>query len=167
MLASQEGAAAQMEALVARACVVVGASRRAVWDALLTPATITKIMPVSEVVSEWRLGEPFEWTFDMNGTRLSVRGLVHRMEPERLFEYEYVDPHSMEFLHVENVHQVTIELSDEAGCTRVAVVQDANVTKATHLHAEGGWRLALNNLKSVVEMALRAPPLPVGTAAGY
>jgi hypothetical protein len=52
-----------METLVARASVVA-ASRRAVWDALLTPATVTKIMPVSKVVAHWRLGEPFEWTFD-------------------------------------------------------------------------------------------------------
>lgn len=145
-----------MEELVARASVVVGASRRAVWDALLTPMTVTKIMPVSEVVSDWHLGEPFEWTFDMNGTRLSARGFVHR-KPERLFEYEYTDPHSREFLHIENV-----QLSDEAAGSRVAVVQDANATKAAHLRAEGGWRLALSNLKSIVETALSVPPPATG-----
>jgi uncharacterized protein YndB with AHSA1/START domain len=142
-----------MEGLVARASVVVAASRRAVWDALLTPTTVTKIMPVSEVVAGWRLGEPFEWTFESNGWRSTVRGLVHRIEPERLLEYEYADPHSREFLRIENVHRVTIQLSDEAAGTRVAVVQDANVTKAAHLHAEGGWRLVLNNLKGLVETA--------------
>jgi uncharacterized protein YndB with AHSA1/START domain len=117
-----------MEALVARASIVVGASRRA--------------------VSGWRLGQPFEWTFDMAGTgkRLSVQAFVHRIEPERLLEYEYTDP-----FNLRNVHRVTIELSDEVGGTRVGVVQDANVTQAAHLHAEGGWRLALNNLRGLME----------------
>src|SRR5580658_9733002 len=137
-----------MEALVSRASIVVGASRRAVWDKLLNPDTVTKIMPVAEVVSGWRLGQAFEWTFDMAGTgeRMSVRGFVHRIEPERLLEYEYVDP-----LNFNNVHRVAIELSDEVGRTRVVVVQDANVTRAAHLHAEGGWRLAFTILRRLME----------------
>jgi uncharacterized protein YndB with AHSA1/START domain len=78
-----------MEALVARASVVVSASRRAVWDALMMPDTISKIMPVVEVVSGWRLGRPFVCTIDMPGQRSGVHGVVHRIEPERLLEYEY------------------------------------------------------------------------------
>jgi uncharacterized protein YndB with AHSA1/START domain len=117
----------------------------------MIPATLTKILPVAEVVSEWRLGEPFEWILEMVGTRSSARGFVDRTEVGRLLEYEYADPHSRDILQIENVHRVAIELSDDAGGTRVAVIQDANLTEAAHRPAEGGWRLALNNLKGLVE----------------
>lgn len=147
-----------MENLVARASVLVAAPRRAVWDALLAPETITKIMPVEEVVAAWRVGRPFVWRFAVAGWRTRVEGFVHRVEDERLLEYAFVDPHSRDVLHVDNVHRVTIELGDDAGGTRVAVVQDANVSKAARAHAEGGWRLALNNLKGLVEETHRRRP---------
>jgi uncharacterized protein YndB with AHSA1/START domain len=152
----------QMKELVARASVVVCASRRFVWEALLTPVTVTKIMPVVEVVSGWHVGEPFVWTMEMSGRHIRLQGVVHRIEGEALLEYEYEDPYSRDLLQLEHVHRVKIELSDDAHGTRVTVVQDANVTKAEHAHAEGGWRMALNNLKGLVERALDGSPHGVG-----
>jgi len=139
------------EQLVARASVVVAAPRAAVWATLLAPETVKRIMPVVDVIAGWRAGERFEWTVDMLGKHHRVDGVVHRLEPERLLEYDYVDPHSRDILRVENTHRVTIELADGAAGTRVGVVQDGNLTKAALAHAEGGWRLALHNLKALVE----------------
>lgn len=36
---------------------------------------------------------------------------------------------------------------------RVVVTQYGNSSAAANAHAEGGWRLALNNLKGLVERA--------------
>ena len=82
-----------------------------------------------------------------------AEGRLHRVVDERLFESEYGDPHSRDVLGVDNDHRVTIEFTDDAGCTRVSVVQDANISAPARAHAEGGWRLALNNLKGLVERA--------------
>jgi uncharacterized protein YndB with AHSA1/START domain len=136
---------------VAHASVVIRAPRSAVWRALLAPETIPKIMPVTEVVAPWRRGEPFVWVLELAGRASRVEGRVHRVADERLLEYEYADPHSRDVLGVDNVHRVTIELSGDADDTRVAVVQDANLSEAARAHAEGGWRLALNHLKGLVE----------------
>ena len=89
-------------------------------------------MLVTEVISGWRLGEPFVWTFELAGRPSRVDGFVRRVEEQRLLEYEYADPHSRTVLHVENIHRVTIELTDEQGGTRVAVVQDGNMSKVVH-----------------------------------
>ena len=140
-----------MNDLVAHASVLINASRSAVWATLLRPDTITKITPVSEVLAPWRLGEQFSWAFEMAGNRTLVEGVVHRLDEAHLIEYDFGDPHSRDLLHRENVHRVTIELSDEGDATRVSVTQDANISRAAHKHAEGGWRLALNNLKGLVE----------------
>jgi uncharacterized protein YndB with AHSA1/START domain len=158
VMGTQGAYSRHMKDPVARASVVVCAPRRLVWEALLRPMTVTKIMPVLEVVSGWRLGEPFEWTLELAGGQSRLQGVVHRIEAEYLLEYEYEDPHSRDFLQLENVHRVRIELSDDVDGTRVTVVQDANVTNAARAHAEGGWRMALNNLKGLVESASDQSP---------
>lgn len=121
------------------------APRLRVWDVLLRPETILRIMPVTEVISEWRPARPFAWRFEMQGKAKEVVGAVLRIEVDHLLRYDYLDPLTAK------PHRVRIELSDEGTATRVSVVQDNNLTAAAHAHAEGGWRLALNNLKVLVE----------------
>jgi uncharacterized protein YndB with AHSA1/START domain len=110
-------------------------------------------MPVTEVISEWRAGSPFVWRYEMQGASYEVTGTVFRFDVDRLLEYDYLDPLSVKPHRADNRHRVTIELTDEGTATRVSVVQDNNLTKAALAHAEGGWRLALNNLKALVENA--------------
>jgi hypothetical protein len=52
---------------------------------------------------------------------------------------------------------VTIELSDEGPQTRVLVTERDNKTEREFAHSEGGWRLALGNLKALLEGTSIAP----------
>jgi uncharacterized protein YndB with AHSA1/START domain len=143
-----------VEHLIGRASVAVAASREILWEVLLRPQTPCQIMPVTEVLSAWSPGKPFLWKLDVQGKSYDLEGTVLRLEPDRLLEYEYRDPLDGQGRvprRVEHHHRVTIELSDEEIGTRVSVSQDNNRTKAEHAHAEGGWRLALNNLKVLAE----------------
>jgi uncharacterized protein YndB with AHSA1/START domain len=133
------------------ASVVISVPQELVWDTLVAPETIARILPVDEVTQSFRLSESFVWTFDLNGQRASVEGRVHALERPRLLAYEYVDPHARDLLGITNVHQVRIELDPDASGTRVSVAEDAHLSDAAHAHAEGGWRLALHNLKALVE----------------
>lgn len=136
---------------VARASVIVDAPRPRVWGALLDPETIERIMPVTEVISGWRPGSPFRWRFEMKGESYDVVGTVLHCDPNHLLVYDYVDPLRARSHIADNRHRVTIELSEEGKGTQVSVSQDNNRTGAELAHAEGGWRLALNNLKAIVE----------------
>lgn len=138
-------------AFTARASVIIRAPRSGVWRALLDPETIPMIMPITKVVAPWRLGEAFVWEFELAGKPTRVDGHVHGLSDERVLEYDYVDPHSREVLGRRDVHGVRVELSEVDDGTLVSVVQNANVTAEANAHAEGGWRLALHNLKRVVE----------------
>lgn len=143
--------------LTAQTSIVIRASRSRVWRRLLDPETIPMIMPVTKVVAPWRLGEVFVWEFELAGKPTRVEGHVRRLSDERLLEYDYVDPHSVQVLGRHDVHGVRVELSELDNGTMVSVVQDANVTAEANAHAEGGWRLALHNLKRVVEGESRLP----------
>lgn len=139
-------------ALVSRASVSIDAPRKLVWATLMRRDTVLAILPVTEVILGFRVGEPFLWAFELGGRRSHIEGFVHRIDDPRRLEYEYGDPHTRDVLHSENVHHVTIDLVEQGGGTRVTVVQDGNLTAAAQAHAEGGWRLALNNLKHLVEL---------------
>jgi uncharacterized protein YndB with AHSA1/START domain len=132
---------------LAHAAVVVAASPAAVWAMLVHPDTPKRIFPVSEVLAPWRPGEPFAWMFDLLGKPSRVDGTVRRFEAPHLLVYDYVDPH-----HRDVVHEVTIALTAEGAGTRVDVTQTGNVSPLAHRHAEGGWRLALAQLKGLVEL---------------
>jgi uncharacterized protein YndB with AHSA1/START domain len=135
--------------LVARATILIEASPSHVWRVLLEPNTILQMVPVTEVLEPWRLGEAFRWKFDMNGHASVVEGTVRRLEEGRLLQYDFIDPHSRDLRGRDNLLQVTLELAPEGQKTRVSVTQTGNESEAARLHAEGGWRLALNNLARV------------------
>lgn len=117
---------------VATASVTVIAPRARVWEVLLRPETVVSIMPVTEVISEWRPASPFAWRFEMQGVDKDIVGAVVRFEVDRSLEYDYLDPLTAK------PHRVTIELSDEGAATRVSVAQDNNLTAAAQAHAAGG-----------------------------
>jgi len=143
--------------LLARAVVEISASRERIWDTLLAPATIRRILPVDEVLLPWRAGEPFAWTFDFLGRPTRVDGHVHVVESPTRLVFTFEDPHERVVHGRQRVHTVTISLASVADAeppsTRVTVTQDANGTPISHAHAEGGWRLALAHLRALVEGA--------------
>ena len=130
----------------ASAAIVIAAPAETVWAALVDPATLPRIMPVTEVLEPWSASGRFRWRFALGGSSREVSGAVLRLEPGRTIAYEYGDPLARGVLH-----RVDMTLMDHVGGTRLGVTQDGNTNEAMRAHAEGGWRLALANLKAVVE----------------
>lgn len=140
--------------LVARADVVIDAPAKNVWQILMAPETAVRILPITEVLAPWRVGEPFLWMFTLADKVCRVEGFVFRATPDELLEFEYQDAHSREVRGIhDHVHRVKIQLNDAAGKTHVTLTQDANLGETETAHAAGGWRLALHRLKWAVETA--------------
>jgi uncharacterized protein YndB with AHSA1/START domain len=140
------------ETLVAHASVTINASREKIWDALVDPETMKRYMPLTSVVSEWREGGPIVWKAELEGRSLEVRGTVLRIEPERRLEYSHSRPiFRMSSAIPPEDHRVTIELSDEGAQTRITVTEQGNTFERERAHSEGGWRLALANMKALME----------------
>ena len=140
--------------LVAHVALTIGAPRARVWDALVNPETIKQYMPVTDIASEWREGSPIVWKSEFQGKPFEVTGAVLRLESGRLLEYD----HSRPIFRPAGTgrapltyQRVTIELSDEGTHTRLSVTERDNTTERELAHSEGGWRLALGNLKALLE----------------
>ena len=139
------------ETLVARVSATVNASRAKVWDAFVNPETIKRYTPVTNVVSEWRESSPIVWKGELEGKTFEMRGTVLRLDPQRLLEYEQARPIFRPSRSPDGFHRVTIELADEGPQTHISVTEQGNTTERERAHTEGGWRLALANMKALLE----------------
>ena len=139
---------------VAHVSATIDASRAHVWDALVDPETMKRYMPVTSVVSQWHENSPIVWKGELEGKAFEIRGTVLRFEPERLLEYS----HSLPIFRPSGAapredHHVSIELFDDGAQTRLSVTEQGNRTERELAHTEGGWRLALANMKAFLEGA--------------
>jgi uncharacterized protein YndB with AHSA1/START domain len=140
------------ETLVAHVSATINAPRAKVWDAFVNSETIKRYSPATSVVSDWREGSPIVWKAELEGKSLEIRGTVLRLEPPRLLEYSHSRPlfRAPSVIPLEN-HRVTIELSEVGTQTRVSLIEQGNTSERELAHTEGGWRLALANLKALLE----------------
>ena len=147
------------EAFVARVSLTMNASRARVWDALVDPEKIKQYILASEVVSEWREGSPIVWKSEFHGKPFVIRGTVLRVESERLLEFEQSRPifRASQAVRTSDYHRVTIELSDEGAGTHLSLTERGSTTQRELAHSEGGWKLALGNMKALLEGTSVAP----------
>lgn len=142
------------ETLVARVSLTINAPRANVWNALVEPEKIKQYIFVTDVVSDWREGSSIVWKSEFQNKNFEIRGTILRLESQRLLEYDHSRPifrtpratHSSD-----DYHRVTIELSDEGAQTQLSLTERGNTTERELAHSEGGWRMALGNMKALLE----------------
>lgn len=136
---------------IARATVVIDASRPKVWEALLDPKAIKQYMFETDVVTDWQKGSAITWKGEWEGKTYEDKGFVLENEPEKRLQYSHFSPLSGEPDKPENYHTVTIELSGESNQTRVSLTQDKNATEEARRHSQRNWEMMLMALKDFLE----------------
>ncbi len=142
---SQEGA------LVARASITINAPRSEVWDALVNPEKIARYMFGTKAVSDWMLGSPIVWKGLWQGKEYEDKGVILKLEPERVIQYSHFSPLAGQPDLPENYHIVTIELSARGKQTLVSLSQDNNATREDLEHSVMNWNTMLEGLKKLLE----------------
>lgn len=136
---------------IAHASISINAPRARVWDALVNPEVIKQYFFGTTVVSDWKVGGPIVWKGEWQGKAYEDKGVLLRMEPERLLEYSHFSPLSGVADTPENYHTITIEVTDEGAQTLVSLSQDNNASEEEREHSEGMWGMMLASLKKVLE----------------
>jgi uncharacterized protein YndB with AHSA1/START domain len=141
------------ETFVARVSLTIDAPRAKVWDALIDPEKIKQYILASDVVSQWREGSSIVWKSEFNGKPFEINGTILRLEPQRLLEFDQSRPifRASQVVRPSNYHRVTIELSDDGVQTRLSLIERGNATERERAHSQGGWQLALGNMKALLE----------------
>src|SRR2546427_90916 len=65
-----------------------------VWDTLVDPEAIRRYMFGTTVVSDWKEGGPIVWKGEWKGKAYEDKGVILRLEPERILQYSHFSPQS-------------------------------------------------------------------------
>jgi len=122
-----------------------------VWDALVNPEAIKRYMFGTTVTSDWKEGSPIVWKGEWKGKAYDDKGVILKLQPERVLQYSHFSPLSGQPDKPENYHTVTIELSGDKTQTLVSLSQDNNPTEEARKHSEENWKTMLASLKKLLE----------------
>ena len=86
----------------------------------------------------------------MAGQKVS-KGVILRLEPERLIRYSHYSPLSGVPDVPENYHVVTVDVAGEGLRTRVSLSQDGNQTEERREHSANNWTMVLEGLRTLLE----------------
>ncbi len=137
--------------LIAKASISISVPVGKVWDALTNPEVIKQYMFGTNVISDWKEGSPIVWKGEWQGKKYEDKGVILKLEPERLIQYSHFSPLSGKPDLPENYHTVTVELSAEGAETRISLSQDNNPTEKSREHSEKNWAMMLASLKKLLE----------------
>jgi uncharacterized protein YndB with AHSA1/START domain len=136
---------------VARRTLAINAPVAKVWDALVNPRMIKQYMFGTNAISEWKEGSPIVFRGEWEGTRYEDKGMILRLEPERVLQYTHFSPLSGVPDTPENYHTVTVELSSQGTRTLLTLSQDNNASEQAREHSEKSWGIMLASLRDLLE----------------
>ena len=140
-----------MRGLVAKASVRIKASNDKVWRALVSPELIRQYMFGTEVVSDWKEGNPIIWKGIWNGKSYEDKGIILKYEMKKTLEFSHFSPLTGTPDIPENYHTVTYRLTDEGDYKLVSLSQDNNATENDREHSQKNWEMLLDSLKKLLE----------------
>jgi uncharacterized protein YndB with AHSA1/START domain len=140
-----------MSELIARASIDINTPAAAVWRALTDPGLIKQYMFGTTVVSDWKEGSPILWQGEWQGRPYEDKGLILKLEPERMIQYSHFSPLSGLADAPENYHIVTVKLEPEGTQTHVGLSQIGSETEEEREHSEQNWAMMLGGLKALLE----------------
>jgi uncharacterized protein YndB with AHSA1/START domain len=137
--------------LIAKASITIDAPVARVWQALVSPEIIKQYMFGTNVVTDWKEGEPIVWQGEWQGKAYEDKGTILKIDRECVLQYSHFSPLSGQPDVPENYHTVTVELSGAGGQTRVSLSQNNNATEQDRVHSENMWQMMLDSLKKLLE----------------
>src|SRR5665811_1351000 len=112
------------ETLNAKISLSINAAPSKVWKAITTPASIKKYLMGTDVSTDWKEGSPINYTGEYNGKKYHDKGVIKKIEPEKIFQSTYWSSMGGKEDKPENYNLVTYNLSEKDGKTVLTLTQD-------------------------------------------
>ena len=147
------------EPKIVKSEITIDANPAQVWDTLVNPEKTKIYMFGCETISDWKVGSELLWRGEYEGKPMDfVKGKIVAIKPEKLLTYTVIDPFASYPDIPENYLNVTYELLNEEGKTKLVVTQDGFETAAEgekrykDVYNNGeGWNPILTQIKEVAE----------------
>ncbi|PCI79347.1 MAG: activator of HSP90 ATPase [SAR86 cluster bacterium] len=102
----------------------VQASKEIIFDALTNSKEIVKYYPLSEVVSDWKVGGEVLYKGEVDGAEFTDFGIIEKLARPNEYRYRYwSDNHGTERI-LKNYLSIHYKLIDEESGTKLVLEQD-------------------------------------------
>lgn len=135
----------------AKARTLINAPASKVWDALTKPELIKQYLFDTEVITDWKVGNPIIHKGEWEGKAFEDKGKILKFDPERTVVSTHWSPLSGMPDVPENYHTVTYQLSEKEGKTEITITQDKNATQEKADHSTKNWNTVLDGMKKMLE----------------
>ena len=139
------------DTLIAETSISIDASPGQVWKALTTPKLVKKYLMGTNVSTDWKEGSAITYDGEYNGKKYHDKGVIKKVEPEKLLRSTYLSSMSGKEDQPENYKLVTYEITTHDTQTVLTVTQDNNASEQEWEHSTNNWKMVLRKLKEVVE----------------
>jgi uncharacterized protein YndB with AHSA1/START domain len=132
----------------AKVSILVDASPKQVWHALVDPVAIKKYFMGTTVKTDWKVGSPISWSGEWKGKPFSDKGEILECEDARVLSYSHWSPLTGADNRPENYHVVTTTLHKTQSNLAGGVSAADRDSRADY---EKNWTTVLEGLKATVE----------------
>ncbi|MEO6884998.1 MAG: SRPBCC family protein [Jatrophihabitantaceae bacterium] len=137
--------------IVATSEIEVNADAERVWQALTDPDQVAEYFLGSKVKTSWKQGSPITWAGEWKGKPYEDKGTVKVVDKPHRLVVTHFSPLAGEPDKPENYHELTYDLSESGGHTKIVFSQDNNPDEEAAKHSKENWDTMLDGLKRVVE----------------
>ncbi len=114
-----------MEKLTVENSIRIAAPAAKVWEVLVNSEHTKKYMFGCSADSDWQVGSPLLWRMTHEGQEIiPVKGTILEIEPNQRLKYTVIDPSAPYPDIPENYLNVTYQLEEGEGGTKLTVTQD-------------------------------------------
>ena len=90
--------------LIARSSIIINVPIAKVWDALVNPTIIKRYMFGTEVVSDWKEGNPILWKGVWKEKPYEDKGVILKIVPEQTLRYTHFSPQDRKSTRLNSSH---------------------------------------------------------------
>lgn len=137
--------------LSAKSSITIHAPAEKVWEALTTPALIKQWFFGVDTETDWKEGSPMVHRGVWQGKPYEDKGTILKFEPPRRLMHTHWSDLSGLPDRPENYQEVTWELLERGGETKLTVSEVNLPSEETKAISEGSWKTVLDNLKKLLE----------------
>ena len=125
-----------------------------VWQALTDPAIVKQYFFGTNVKSDWKKGSPIIWQGEWEGRSYEDKGTILDIDPGSFVKYNYWSTMSGTEDKPENYANITYQLSESDGKTKLTITQDNIKNQQAKEHSEQNWQSVFGKMKEMIESQL-------------
>jgi len=130
---------------------LVDAPLEKVWEALTKTEIVKQYFFGTNLVTNWKVGEPIIFQGEWEGQQYQDKGEVLEYEHNKRLAYSYLSNWSGKEDKPENYLWVCYEVKPDGAKTELTIHQ-SNYDEERAKHSEGNWASIVDEMKKIVEV---------------